>query len=69
LLFLSFGEVPNCIENFVNFLRKNNMNKNLLGLILSNKDFNFSHIYFNSFDFEKTNLRDSLKKCFKSKII
>jgi hypothetical protein len=74
LLFLNLKDIENSKEKLINYLRNIAVNKNLLGLLISKRkfdsdDFNFpdlAYLYINSFDFEKTNLRDSLKKCLKS---
>jgi hypothetical protein len=69
LLFLNIMEIRNSKEKLLSYLRGININKNLLGLLLSrDKDDMCKTLYFNSFELGKSSLRDSLRKSFKSKI-
>jgi hypothetical protein len=69
LLWLNVYQIENSQEKLLTYLRRSNINNNVLGKFLSrgrDSTFNVSNCYFNSFELDRVNLRDSLKRCLKS---
>jgi hypothetical protein len=80
LLSLNLLDSENNCEKFITTLRENICNKELVGLILTLDDFKddsfvnemknvITEKFFDSFDFEKSNIKESMRKCFQGKMI
>jgi hypothetical protein len=80
LFFLNVFDSDNSCEKLISLLKKIISSKELIGILLTHDNFNdTSHLnvneikniiaekFFQSFEFEKSNLKESLRKCFQSK--